>query len=73
MPGRLLWARCCAPGTSLVLGFPFADGETLVGYANHGDQRAALAQIPDFDGPADEVVRRPGSFQQGYASVPIVF
>ena len=33
----------------------------------------ALARIPDFDVPADEVVRLPGSFQQGYASVPIVF
>ena len=33
----------------------------------------ALARIPDFEVPADEVVRLPGSFQQGYASVPIVF
>ncbi len=33
----------------------------------------ALARIPDFEVPADDVVRLPGSFQQGYASVPIVF
>ncbi|WP_420432519.1 cytochrome P450 [Candidatus Poriferisocius sp.] len=33
----------------------------------------ALARIPDFEVPAEEVVRLPGSFQQGYASVPIVF
>ncbi len=33
----------------------------------------ALARIPDFEVPADEVVRLPGSFQQGYAAVPIVF
>lgn len=33
----------------------------------------ALARIPEFDVPADEVVRLPGSFQQGYASVPIAF
>ena len=64
-------------GTSLILGFGhglhYCIGAHLARLEGRVIIEEALARIPDFDVPPDGVVRLPGSFQQGYASVPIVF